>query len=97
MPPSADVTREIENSLDRLFSALDGKPTDGGPARILGIHHDSREWWIQIGRGEDITNTIVLRVSRFANVMHAGAALTRWNSSGTNLPRIVRAMCLVEP
>lgn len=35
--------------------------------RILGIHHDSRDRWIQIARGDDITNTIVLRVSRFAS------------------------------
>jgi hypothetical protein len=93
---SADVTRESENSLDRLFSALDGKPTDRGPVRILGIHHDSRDRWIQIARGDDITNTIVLRVSRFASVIHAGAALMRWNTSGTSAPRVVRAMCLVE-
>ena len=60
------MTRETENSLDRLFSAVDGKPTDRGPVRILGIHHDSRDRWIQIARGDDIANTIVLRVSRFA-------------------------------
>ena len=95
MPPGADVTPEIENSLDRLFTELDGKPTDGAPARILGIHDDGREWWIQVARGDDVTNTIVLRVSRFASVMHAGVALTRWNSSGTSAPRIIRAMCLV--
>jgi hypothetical protein len=95
MPPSADVTPETENSLDWLFSALDGKPTDGAPARILGIHHDSQAWWIQVARGDDVTNTIVLRVSRCASVTHARAALTRWNTSGTSSPRIVRAMCLV--
>jgi hypothetical protein len=96
MPRSADVTRETENSLDWLFSELDGKPTDGPPARILGIHDDGREWWIQVARGDDATNTIVLRVSRFASVIHAGAALTRWSSPETAAPRIVRAMCLVE-
>lgn len=90
------MTPETENSLNRLFSELDGKPTDGEPARVLGIHHDSREWWIQIARGDDVTNTIVLRVSRFASMTHAGAALKRWTSSSTNEPRIVRAMCLVE-
>jgi hypothetical protein len=94
--PSAAVTTQTENSLDWLFSALDGKPTPSGPARILGIQHDSREWWIQVARGDDVTNTIVLRVSRLASVIHAGAALTRWNSSETGVPRIVRAMCLVK-
>ena len=92
---SADVTQETENSLDWLFSALDGTPADGAPARILGIHDDGREWWIQVARGDDDVNTIVLRVSRFAKVIHAGAALMRWRSSASNSPRIVRAMCLV--
>jgi hypothetical protein len=90
----ADLTREPENSLDRLFSELDGQPADGAPARILGIHDDGREWWIQVARGDDVTNSVVLRVSRFASAIHAGAALARWSSSEA-APRIVRAMCLV--
>jgi hypothetical protein len=92
---SVDVTPETENSFDWLFSALDGKPADGAPARILGIHDDGREWWIQVARGDDVTNTIVLRVSRLASVIHAGAALSRWSSPEAAAPRIVRAMCLV--
>jgi hypothetical protein len=95
MHRSADPTTETENSLDRLFSELDGTPTDGPPARILGIHDDGRDWWIQVARGDDATNSIVLRVSRFARVIHAGAALTHWSSSDTAAPRIVRAMSLV--
>jgi hypothetical protein len=95
MLPPTGVTSETENSLDRLFSELDGQLTDGPPARILGIHDDGREWWIQVARGDDVTNTIVLRVSRFARVIHAGAALTQWSSSEASLPRVVRAMCLV--
>lgn len=91
----ADLTQEIEKSFDWLFSALDGKPAGGAPARILGIYDDGREWWIQVARGDDDINTIVLRVSRSANVIHAIAALTRWNSSATDAPHIVRAMCLV--
>lgn len=92
---SADPTTETEKSFDWLFSALDGKPAGGVPARILGIYDDGREWWVQVARGDDDTNTIVLRISRFANVIHAMAALTRWNSAATTSPRIVRAMCLV--
>ena len=91
----AEPTREIEKSFDWLFSALDGKPTDGAPARILGIYDDGREWWIQVARGEDDVNTIVLRVSRFASVIHAGAALRLWNSATTGAPHILRAMSLV--
>ena len=94
MSRNADLTRETENSFDRLFSALDGQPADGAPARILGIHDDGREWWIQVQRGDDVTNSVVLRVSRFASVIHAGAALARWSSSET-APRIVRVMCVV--
>ena len=95
MPPFTDQTTENENSLDSLFSALDGIATDGWPARILGIHDDGRDWWIQVARGEDVTNTIVLRVSRLASLRQAGAALMHWSAATTTAPRIVRAMCLV--
>jgi hypothetical protein len=89
------LTRQSEKSFDSLFSALDGKPADGAPVRILGIFDDGREWWIQVARGDDDVNTIVLRVSRFASAFHAGAALRRWTAPGTNAPTIVRAMSLV--
>ena len=56
---------------------------------------DGSEWWIQVARGDDDINTIVLRLSRFASVFNAVAALKRWNWSGTSAPRIVRAMSLV--
>ena len=60
-----------------------------------GIYDDGCEWWIQVARGDDDINTIVLRLSRFASVFNAVAALKRWNWSGTSVPRIVRAMSLV--
>jgi hypothetical protein len=93
----ADLTPETEKLFDLLFSALDGKLADGAPARILGIYDDGRDWWIQVARGDDDSNTMVLRLSRFASVLHAGAALMRWTSSTGNAPRIIRAMSLVEP
>ena len=91
----AELTRETEKSFDWLFSALDGKLADGAPARILGIYDDGREWWIQVARGDDDINTMVLRLSRFASAIHAGEALKRWVSSTTSAPRIIRAMSLV--
>jgi hypothetical protein len=89
------VDPETEKSFDSLFSILDGKRVDGEAVRILGIHDDGREWWIQVARGDDDLNTMVLRVSRFASAIHAGAALKRWVSSTTSAPRIIRAMSLV--
>jgi hypothetical protein len=94
-PLGAELIRETEKSFDWLFLALDGKPADGAPARILGIYDDGREWWIQVARGDDDINTMVLRVSRFASAIHASAALKRWVSSTTCAPRIIRAMSLV--
>ena len=91
----AELTRETEKSFDWLFSALDGKFADGAPARILGIYDDGSEWWIQVARGDDDINTVVLRLSRFASVFNAVAALRRWSCSGTSAPRILRAMSLV--
>jgi hypothetical protein len=94
-PVGVELIRETEKSLDSLFLALDGKLADGAPARILGIYDDGKEWWIQVARGDDDINTIVLRLSRFASVFNAVAALRRWSCSGTSAPRIVRAMSLV--
>jgi len=91
----AELTAETEKSFDWLFSALDGKLADGAPARILGIYDDGKEWWIQVARGDDDINTIVVRLSRFASVLNAVAALRRWNWSGASAPHIVRAMSLV--
>jgi hypothetical protein len=91
----ADLIPETEKSFDSLFSALDGKPAGGAPARILGIHDDGDDWWIQVARGDDDVNTIVLQVSHCASVFQILAALTRWNVAETAAPRIVRAMCLV--
>jgi len=93
MTPDQDPQDDAR--LDQLFAALDGEPTDGAPARVLGIHDDGREWWIQVARGEDLANTVVVRLSRFATVIHATAALKRWDSPATALPRVIRAMCLV--
>jgi len=91
----AELPQETEKSLDRLFSELDGTPADGQPVRILGIHDDGRDWWIQVARGDDDLNTIVLRLSHFAGRFQAIAALARWTAHGSSWPRIVRAMCAV--
>ena len=95
LPVPAELTSETEKSLDWLFSAIDGKLADGAPARILGIYDDGKEWWIQVARGDDDINTIVVRLSRFASVFNAVEALRRWKWSGTSAPHIVRAMSLV--
>ena len=89
------TAQENETLLDKLFSALDGKPTDGPPARVLGIHDDGREWWIQVARGDDVTNTVVVRLSRFATAIHVTTALRLWDSPATAAPRVIHAMCLV--
>jgi hypothetical protein len=96
MLPEENHVSETQELMDQFFWALDGAPADGLPARILGIHDDGRERWIQIARGDDATDAVVLRVSRFASVRHASAALTRWDPPLTNAPRVIRAMCLAE-
>ena len=95
MASTPGLIPETENSLDQLFAALDGRPTDGPPARVLGIHDDGKEWWIQVARGDDATDSIVLRLSRFASVSHAGAALRRWHPSEPIALRFIHAMCLL--
>jgi hypothetical protein len=91
---AAELTPEIEKSLDWLFSALDGKLADGVPARILESTTMGR-----IGsrsRAAMMTSTpLFVRLFRFASVFNAVAASRRWSCSGTSTPRIVRAMSLV--
>ena len=87
--------QENETLLDSLFSALDGKPTNGPPARVLGIHDDGREWWIQVARGDDVTDSVVVRLSRFATAIHATTALRSWDPPASAAPRVIHAMCLV--
>jgi hypothetical protein len=93
--PVVQSRHKLRIRFDRVFSALDHKSADGASVRILGIHDEGGGWWVRVARGDDDTNTIVLRVSQFASVLHAVAALTRWNAAGVSAPRIVRAMCLV--
>jgi hypothetical protein len=94
-PRGAELTQETEKSFNWLFSALDGAPAEGVPARILAIYDDGPEWWIQLARGDDEMNTIILRLSRFASAVHASAALTRWSSAEGSSTRVICAMCLV--
>jgi hypothetical protein len=91
----SDLISKTEKSFDSLFSALDGKSAGGAPARILGIFDDGNDWWIQVARGDDDINTVVVRASHFASVFQILAALTRWNTAETAAPRIIRTMCLV--
>lgn len=91
----ANLIEKTEKSFDSLFSALDGKSAGGAPARILGIYDDGSDWWIQVARGDDDINTVVLQVSHFASIFQILAALTRWNVVETASPRIIRTMCLV--
>ena len=97
----AELTRETEKSFDWLFSALDGKFADGAPARILGIYDDGSEWWIQVARGDDDIDTIVLRLSRFASVFNAvgGAEALELvgNERAANRPRDVSGLNPTTP
>ena len=63
------------------FEALDQRIIGRGPGRwvasVLRVHHDEREWWIDIARAGDPSANLVLRLSRQATVFHAVAALRR--------------------
>ena len=89
------ILQEVAGAMDSLFTALDGRPIAGAEsahARVLGIHDDGRELWIQVARGDDTTNTAVVRLSRLASIRHAAAAIERWVPASARLPRIINAM-----
>ena len=73
--------RSSLTSAHEWFEALDRRVIGRGlghwVASVLGVHHDDREWWIDVARAGHPSANVVLRLSRQATVFHAVAALRR--------------------
>ena len=72
---------------DRFFIALDQRPIGptGWVALVLGIHSDDRGWWIQVGRADNPSVSVVLRTPLDITVDRLVAALESWRPTSADL------------
>lgn len=95
-----DAVRSGVEDLDALFAALDGRRVRDGvtttTARVLAIHDDGRDWWIQFARGCDLDASEILRLSRCASISQASAALDEPPPAWLSWPRVTTVMGLVR-
>jgi hypothetical protein len=84
---------------DRLFASLDRRRVDAENcswvAVVLGIHSCESEVWIQIAPEDSPSNSVVLRLSRWATVEHALAALRSCAITEETGPRVIPVMQVV--
>jgi hypothetical protein len=80
------------SGLGPLAAALEGRQVEGRfrqwVARVHGVHLDDRSWWIQIGREDDESASVVLRCSHRATADQAAAVLGHWQPT-TSLSLLV--------
>jgi hypothetical protein len=77
---------EIEDS-DRLFFTLDRRAIgpDGWTMHVLGIHADEQGWWIQVGRADDPSISVVVRATAKVTAERVLAALDSWHPVSADL------------
>jgi hypothetical protein len=97
MEPLRNTTAPaVSSDADALFSALDqraiGEGAGGWTAFVLAIHHDGRDRWVQVAAGPGGATKMVLRMSQWATVEHAAAALERGSPSTLCHPPVVDVM-----
>ncbi|PWT83243.1 MAG: hypothetical protein C5B57_07260 [Blastocatellia bacterium] len=85
--------------VDQLFAGLDRRHVDGPNcswvAVVLGIHAGEYDIWIQVAPEDNPANSIVLRLSRWATVDHALAALQSCTITDETGPRVIPVMQIV--
>jgi hypothetical protein len=85
-PPPAHPEFQVQES-DRLFFTLDRRTIgpDGWTVHVLGIHADESGWWIQVGRADDPSVSVILRASSRVTVDRVIAALEAWHPVSADL------------
>jgi hypothetical protein len=91
--PTAEGQRYSQELADRWFRALDYRRIKTGPrcwiARVMGIHRDDREIWIQIARGNNPEKSVVLHLSGWTTVDQAIAAMKAHSIEPGPFPRVI--------
>ena len=84
---------------DRLFAGIDHRRVEAGArswiAVVLGIHANDTDLWIQVATQDNPSNSVVLRLSRWATVDHALNALRTCAITDETQPRIIPVMQIV--
>jgi hypothetical protein len=94
MADPQDSLPEIENSSERLFTELDGRPTDGPPARVLGnpATGGSGGFGSPVGTFDEHGRATTVAVRERGSRGGGAAAMARAGNRGA---RIIHAMCLL--
>jgi hypothetical protein len=84
-------------ALDPLFAELDQRHIPDGAGgwttEVIGIHHDRRDTWIQIGTSDAHEDTFLLHLPPWAGTDDALAALCAWSTrDASRRPRVIEVM-----
>ncbi|NOT25186.1 MAG: hypothetical protein HOP16_03690 [Acidobacteria bacterium] len=93
VPPLVGVEASSFQSLaDRWFETLDHRQIDVGSrrwtARVVGIHTEGNEAWIQIATGREDRN-LVLHLSGWTTIDQVVAAMKTREIESTSYPQII--------
>jgi hypothetical protein len=91
--PLVEESSYSKNLADRWFQTLDQRRIDVGKrrwtARVMGIHLDGKEAWIQIAAGPAQEKTLVLHLSGWTTIDQVMAAMKTRSLDPTSYPQII--------
>jgi hypothetical protein len=94
--PSSDKGSYSQDLADRWFQTLDHRQIDVGKrrwtARVMGIHLDGREAWIQIAAGRAQERSLVLHLSGWTTIDQVIAAMKARAIDHNPYPRIISVL-----
>jgi hypothetical protein len=78
------------------FRVLDNRQIDIGPrrvtARVVGIHSDGREAWIQISASRVPGHGLVLHLSEWTTLEQVTTAMKTWSVQTIRYPRVLSVL-----
>ena len=85
-----------QNLADRWFQTLDHRQIDIGArrwtARVMGIHLDGHEAWIQIATGRAQEKNLVLHLSGWTTMDQVVAAMKARSLDDSSYPQIISVL-----
>jgi hypothetical protein len=99
MEPVRPIVEEggcAQNLADRWFQTLDHRQIDVGTrrwtARVMGIHLDGQEAWIQIAAGRAQDKNLVLHLSGWTTIDQVDAAMKMRSFDDTSYPQVISVL-----
>jgi len=93
---TAEESDCVQNLADRWFQTLDHRQIDVGTrrwtARVMGIHLDGQEAWIQIAAGRAQEKNLVLHLSGWTTIDQVVAAMKTRSLDDTSYPQIISVL-----